>query len=111
MVRSNGARIVVCGLHNDDQLLEIEVLHRYPAPLGLVSATEEEEEATMDTSDLRNVAALAVQGSRNLPSKTSRKIADHNEKERTAFTISAADSMEATDSGEQAVGMHSQNIE
>ena len=62
----------------------------------------------MDTSGQHNVAA---QVSENLPSKTSRKVANHNEEKRTAFTISAADSMAVTDSGEQAVGMHSQNIE
>ena len=63
MVRSNGARIFLCGLHNDDQLLEIEVLHRESAPVGLVSTTEEEEEATMDTLGSHKAAALAVQGS------------------------------------------------
>ena len=45
MVRNNGARIVLCGLHKDDHLFELEVPHCYPAPLGLVSAPEEEKEA------------------------------------------------------------------
>ena len=65
----------------------------------------------MDTLGSYKAAAHEVQEARNLPSKACRKIADHNKKERTVFTISEADGMEAKDSGEQAVGLHSQNIE
>ena len=108
MVRSNGTRIVVCGLHKDDHLLEREVPHCYPAPLGLVSAAGEKKAA--ENQELQE--GEFAQPPLALTSKTSRRVANlHKRQQASAITIRAKDFMATKGLGEQAIVMPSQNIE